>query len=71
MLESLDSTKVSLNKVLEIGKGREAWGTASHGVEYLELAGQLKNSNNSVSHMLIRRRFSNLKYGIMYITRRK
>ena len=37
-----------------------------HGVAELELAGHLKITNNSVSHMSIRR-FSNLKYGILYM----
>ena len=66
MLESLVSTKMSLSKVLETGKGREAWSAAVHGVAELELAGHLKITNNSVSHMSIRR-FSNLKYGILYM----
>ena len=66
MLESLVSTKISLSKVLETGKGREAWSAAVHGVAELELGGHLKISNNSVSHMSIRR-FSNLKCGILYM----
>ena len=41
MLESLVSTKMSLSKVLETGKGREAWSAAVHGVAELELAGHL------------------------------
>ena len=67
MLESLDSTKMRLSKVLETGKGWEGCSDAVHGVTVLELAGQLKTSKNSVSYMSIRRRFSNLKYGIFYI----
>lgn len=50
-LETLESTKMSLSKVLEAGKGREAWSAAVHSVAELELASQLENSNNSVSHM--------------------
>ena len=61
MLESLDSVKMSLNKVLETGKGREVWSATIHGVAELETASQLKNSNKFVSHISIRRRFSNMK----------
>lgn len=67
ILESLDSTKVSLSKVLETGKGWEGCSDAVHGVTVLELASQLKTSKNSVSYMSIRRRFLYLKYGIFYI----
>ena len=70
MLEYLDSTNISLLqtcKVLKTGKGREAWSAAGHGVAELNMSEQLKNSNNSVSHMSVRRKFSNLKYGILYI----
>ena len=66
MLESLDSTKIRLSKVLEKKKDREAWSATVHGVTELELTRQLKNSNKSVSHMSIRI-FSSLKYGILYI----
>ena len=66
MLESFDSTKVRLSKVLETRKGREAWNAAVHGVAELELSRQLKNSNKSVSHMSISI-FLCLKYGILYV----
>ena len=67
MLESLYSTKMSLSKVLETGKGWKGCSAAVQGVTELELAGELKICKNSVTYMSIRRRFSNLKYGIFYI----
>ena len=67
MLEPLDSTNMSMRKVLETGNGREASSAAVHGVAELDMSEQLKNTNNSVSHIFIRRRFSNLKYRIFYI----
>lgn len=42
MLASLDSTKMTLSKMLETGKGLEAWSAAVRGVAELELACQLK-----------------------------
>ena len=67
MLENRDSTKMSQSKMLETGKGREDWSAADHGVAEQEMPSQLKNGNNSVSHMSIKRRFSSMMYGILYI----
>ena len=67
MMESLDSTNMSMSKVLETANSREASKAAVHGVAELDMSEQLKNTNNSVSHIFIRRRFFNLKYRILYI----
>ena len=42
-----DSVDVSLSKLWKIGKGREAWCAAGHGVE--NMTEQLNNNNNRLT----------------------